>query len=152
MSLGQTLYQMMQDNQSAGQPTDLKTGTVTAVSPLEITINTQMAPLRESVLILTQSVVEKKIPILKHRHQINVLGHSHTTASEGQTADSLTGSYATLYAEDNIVCYEHGKALPVEDGYIILNRALAVGDKVILLRVQNGQKYIVLSRAFEFGG
>ena len=37
----------------------------------------------------------------------------------------------------------------MEDGYIILNRALAVGDEVILLRVQNGQKFIVLSRVFK---
>ena len=161
MSLSGTLYAMMQDNRAAGQPTDWKSGTVTSVDPLEVTINTQMAPLRESVLILTESVVEKKIPVLEHRHHTNSLGHSHT-APEGQTSTDLTGSYPTLYSlysqgaggdqSQNIVCYEHGKPLPVEDGYIILNRKLEVGDKVILLRVQNGQKYIVLSRAFEFGG
>ena len=158
MGLGQTLYQMMQDNQAAGQPTDLKIGTVTGVDPLEITTNTQMAPLRESVLLLTESVVEKKIPVLAHKHYIQTLGHSHT-ASGGQTSTDLTGSYlsesslvssghdGTLQGAD-IVCWEHGQALPVEDGYIILNRKLAVGDKVILLRVQNGQKYIILSRVF----
>lgn len=158
MSLGQTLYQMMQDNQAAGQPTDLKIGTVTGVDPLEITTNTQMAPLRESVLLLTESVVEKKIPVLAHKHYIQTLRHSHT-ASGGQTSTDLTGSYlsesslassghdGTLQGAD-IVCWEHGQALPVEDGYIILNRKLAVGDKVILLRVQNGQKYIILSRVF----
>ena len=51
--------------------------------------------------------------------------------------------------QSNIICYENGQALPVEDGYIILNRALAVGDKVLLLRVQKGQKFIVLSRVME---
>ena len=35
-----------------------------------------------------------------------------------------------------------------EMGYLLLNRSLAVGDKVLLLRVQSGQKYIVLSRLF----
>ena len=32
--------------------------------------------------------------------------------------------------------------------YIILNPALKVGDKVLLLRVQSGQKFIVLSRVY----
>ena len=38
---------------------------------------------------------------------------------------------------------------PVEGGYIILNRGLEAGDKVLMLRVQNGQKFLVLSRVFE---
>ena len=48
-----------------------------------------------------------------------------------------------------MVCYEHGNPLPIRDGYIVLNRALEVGDNVIMLRVQNGQRFIVLSRVFE---
>ena len=158
MSLSQALYQMMQDNQAAGHPTDLRVGTVTSESPLEITTNTQSAPLKGPVLILTESVVEKKIPVLEHRHHINTLGHSHT-CPDGGTSTDLTGSYPTLYSlrsqgadgdqTQNVVCYEHGKPLPVEDGYIILNRKLEVGDKVIMLRVENGQRFIVLSRYFE---
>lgn len=158
MSLSQALYQMMQDNQAAGHPTDLRVGTVTKESPLEITINTQSAPLKGPVLILTEPVVEKKIPVLEHRHHINTLGHSHT-CPDGGTSTDLTGSYPTLYSlrsqgadgdqTQNVVCYEHGKPLPVEDGYIILNRKLEVGDKVIMLRVENGQRFIVLSRVFE---
>ena len=41
--------------------------------------------------------------------------------------------------------------LPVENGFIILNRGLAVGDKVLLLRVQSGQKFIILSRVMKGG-
>lgn len=49
------------------------------------------------------------------------------------------------------VCTENGDPLPVneEEKYVVLNRGLAAGDKVLLLRVQNGQKFIVLSRIFE---
>lgn len=106
-----------------------------------------------------------------HSHTVSGLGHSHSTdeGSTGtgldgsyQTGDSLGGSYATgdalmpdAYTSDkrleNIVCYEDGKALPVEDGYIILNRGLAAGDKVLLLRVMRGQQFIVWSRIFERG-
>lgn len=168
MTLSETLYMMMQQNQRAGQPTDLRTGTVTSTDPLEISINTAMAPLRREVLLLTESVVEKKIPVLTHvhdtsgfahTHQISTLSHSHQY-SGGTTQSALTSSYTTqeslsqdTFTSDQrlseITCYENGQPLPVEGGYIILNRALAVGDRVLLLRVQNGQRYIVLSRVFE---
>ena len=53
MTLAETLFQMMQENQLSGQPADLKTGTVTSTEPLEIATNPQMAPLRREVLYLT---------------------------------------------------------------------------------------------------
>ena len=167
MDLAETLFYMMQKNQEAMQLTDLVTGTVTGVNPLEITINTAMAPLRAPVLLLTESVVEKKIPILSHSHTTSGFSHSHTINTllhqhdynDTPTTTGLSGSYATqnaltadAYTSNDkltdIVCTEHGSALPVEDGYIILNRALAVGDKVLLLRVQHGQRFVVLSRIF----
>ena len=136
MSLLNTLCLINESNQRAGHPTDLRTGTVTSASPLEITINTQMAPLKAPTLILTEAVVEKKIPVLEHTHGI------HDTYTGG-------GSCDPALLESQILCQEHGQALPVEDGYIILNRALEVGDRVLLLRVENGQRFLVLSRVFE---
>ncbi len=136
MELIDMLHQISQQSQEASQPTDLRVGTVTSANPLEISINPNMAPLQAGVLYLTVSVVEKKIPVLQHNHVI------HDTYTGGGTSeDNLLQS--------NIICYENGQALPVEDGYIILNRALTVGDKVLLLRVQKGQKFIVLSRVME---
>ena len=70
------------------------------------------------------------------------------TGSFGSSRE-LTGSYESDTQLDNVVCYENGTALPSEDGYIVLNRALTEGDKVLLLRVQAGQKFIILSRIFE---
>lgn len=138
MELKDVLQQMMQESQRAGQPTDLRIGTVTRANPLEITISTQMAPLRAPVLLLTEAVVEKKIPVVQHAHTVTV-------------QDTYTGGGSAACSTElgNIVCYENGEPLPVEDGYIILNRALAAGDEVILLRVQNGQRFIVLSRVFK---
>ena len=51
----------------------------------------------------------------------------------------------------DIFCLEDGKKLPVKDGYIILNRGLEKGDKVLMLRVCRGQQFIILSRIFERG-
>lgn len=129
MELKDIINYMIENNVRSSQPTDYCTGTVTSTSPLEISINSAMAPIKSGLLILTANVIEKKIPILKHIHII----------SDGSTCMS---------ALDDIVCYENGEALPVENGYIILNRALEVGDKVIMVKVQHGQKFIVLSRAF----
>ena len=160
MNLLDALQMVSAQNQAASQPADIETGTVTGVDPLEITRDTQQQPLRQEVLYLTENVIEKKIPLLQHNHWIDTLEHSHTTA-DGTTSTSLTGEYLTQpYSlvssgfdsneqAQNILCWEHGQTLPVENGFIILNRKLEVGDKVLLLRVLNGQKFVILSRVFE---
>lgn len=132
MTLAEQLYGMMQKSMAASQPTDYCTGTVTSADPLEITTAMSAAPLRRSVLILTEPVVEKKIPVLQH---------THLDSRNGQTTAALKSVQAV----------EAGATLPVEGGYILLNRGLAVGDRVVLLRVLHGQKYLVLSRVFEEG-
>ena len=159
---------MMQENQAASQPAELKIGTVTRTAPLEISINPQMAPLRSGLLYLTSAVVERKIPVLAHSHTTQGLAHSHTTGGLGHTHalngtgtdPALDGSYASSEALEQdsftssqalteLSCLENGAPLPVRDGYILLNRGLETGDRVLMLRVQHGQKFVVLSRLFE---
>ena len=162
MNLAETLYKMMQDSMKAGQLTDFVSGTVTSENPLEITCDATMQVLKASVLILTEPVMEKKIPVLTHKHYISTLTHTHTCPT-GATSPGLTGQYlgedslvsegaSTTLQQEDIVCYENGKALPIEDGYIILNRKLEQDDKVVMLRVNAGQRFIVLSRVFEQEG
>ena len=190
MDLISVLQQVVEGTMDGYGLSDLATGKVTGIDPLEVSIREGMAPLPQEVLWLTAAVVEKKIPVLGHEHitagfrhnheisglghthEVSGLGHSHTT-DEGSTGDALGGSHSTgnalggsyhtgealtqdAYTSDkrleDIVCYEDGKPLPVEDGYIILNRGLEVGDKVMLLRVMRGQQFIILSRIFERSG
>ena len=160
MNLLDALQMVSSQNMSASQPSDLETGTVTGVNPLEVTRDIRQQALRQEVLYLTESVVEKKIPILDHNHYAINLGHTHT-CPDGTTSEALTGRYLTeaysLVSEgydateqtQDIVCWEHGEKLPIEDGFIILNRKLEVGDKVLLWRVLNGQKFVIISRVFE---
>lgn len=147
---------IVQEVVNSSQPTGLQIGTVISVSPLRITVQTGMAPLEPSVLYLTSAVIERKIPLLNHRHKLPELAHSHG----GEVGEDLTGEKYTEYAlqssgssaaqqAQDIVARERGQLLPIENGYIILNRALQVGDKVLLMRVEDGQKFIVLSRVFE---
>ena len=130
MELIDALHQVVGQTMKAAQPADLTVGTVVAVDPLEISINSQMAPLRASVLYLTAAVVERKLSPLQHRHE---------DGDDRQTTEALT----------DVICTEQGNPLPrAADGSILLNRGLTVGDKVLLLRVQRGQKFVVLSRIF----
>ncbi len=171
MDLIDVLHQDMQRAMDAYGMTDLVIGTVTKVDPLEVKDREEVQPIPQEALRLTAAVIEKKIPILTHKHitagfrhghTVSGLGHSHTTEdgstgaaleSEVQTGEGLEQDKFTSDERlDKIVCYEDGKPLPVEDGYIILNRALAVGDKVLMLRVARGQQYIILSRVFEREG
>lgn len=127
--------------------TDLVIGTVTKVNPLEITIDVNMLPIPQEVIYLTESVIEKKIRVDGHIHTIASLAHNHTSG-DGSTGNALTGSYNTETAKETMVILENGQVLPVQDGYIIINKALAVNDKVLMLRVLNGQGFIVISRVF----
>lgn len=147
MELKDALYSMMERSQAAQQPTDLVLGTVLSAAPLQVSISTEMAPLEESVLYRTSAVVERKIPVLSHTHTVTGLGHTHSE-SEGTTGEALSGTYTTSAALENIACLENGAALPVAGGYITLNRGLLAGDKVLLLRVNHGQKFVILSRLY----
>ena len=52
-------------------------------------------------------------------------------------------------AGTNTYCTENGVHLPASGGTVTINESLNVGDKVLLLRVMRGQRFIILSRVFE---
>ena len=60
MELKDAVQQMIQQSQKAAQPTEMQIGTVTSVNPLEITLDTNMAPLTEAVLYLTEPWLKRK--------------------------------------------------------------------------------------------
>lgn len=164
------LHQITESSIRAYGPADLAVGTVTGINPLRVKIREDMDALPEETLWLTAAVVEKKIPVLKHRHmtagfrhvhQLPGLEHGHS-CEEGETGPALSGALQTeaslnqdTFPSDDrleeVVCYEGGKPLPVKDGYILLNRGLETGDRVLMLRVMRGQQFIILSRIFEGG-
>ena len=136
MELIEAMQSVMQRTIRDSDLSDLVIGTVTKINPLQVTEKSVSDPIPAQALLLTEPVIEKKISTLKHSHQIS---------------DSYTGGGTCADALESVKCYENGKALPADAGYIILNRGLAVGDKVLMLRVSGGQRYIVLSRVFEGG-
>ncbi|WP_339295929.1 DUF2577 domain-containing protein [Paenibacillus sp. FSL W7-1279] len=103
----------------AGNPVAIQFGTVISLSPLEVRLD-QRLTLSEAFLIVPESLTRYEID-LHHTHEY--------------TDDSGTGS-STKKTEP---------ALPVKP--IVIRKGLAVGDAVILLRLQGGQKYLVLDKA-----
>lgn len=123
MDLKQAIQQVIKQSVESMQLTDLRIGTVVKTSPLEISINAAMSPLKSDSLYLTQAVQEKKLiaPPLSNLYFL-----------EGENE----------LPHDTVFDDEHQ---PVYD-WADVNRGLKVRDKVLLLRVQKGQKFIVLSR------
>lgn len=145
MELIDSLMQVTEKVIKSKGMTDLVIGTVTKTNPLEVTLVSTMLPLPSAVLELTESVVEKKITVPDHRHDVL---HSHTIA-DTYTGGGTCGTSNVCSTElNNVYCYENGAQLPRENGFIIINKALAINDKVLMLRVLNGQKFIILSRVF----
>ena len=172
MEIADILHAMMEDSLRSYGLADLAVGTVVSVKPLKVKVREYMDALPEETLWLTAAVIEKKIPVLEHFHTTSGFRHSHVlpdlghthSGGEGDTGPALDGTLETedgleqdafdsdkRLLEKEILCYEDGKKLPVKDGFIILNRALEEGDKVLLLRVCRGQQAIILSRIFERG-
>lgn len=140
MELIEVIQSIMQRTIKDSDFADLVIGTVSKVSPLQITEENVSDPIPAQALLLTASVVEKKITTLRHRHSISE-SYPEWNTLEAAIEDALV----------DVTCYEAGKALANEHGYVTLNRGLAVGDQVLMLRVSGGQRYIILSRIFKGG-
>lgn len=155
-------------------PTTFTFGTVTNISPLRVRIDQSTINIEGDSLILTSSVVERKIVIDKHTHDIGDIIAAHTHPFSGAitgesaagavsgTCSGTTSASTELNSQTKVVdtvlsarCVENKDGdhpLPVESDddkiVVTINRALKKGDKVVMLRVSGGQRFIVLSRVF----
>ena len=107
----------------ASNPAKIMYGTVTAVSPLAIKID-QRFTVTEAFLILTKNVRDYEVEI---------------TLDNWVTENKSGGSGESSFAS-------HGHEINGKKKVTIHN-ALKTGDKVILLREQGGQKYVVIDKA-----
>lgn len=102
--------------------TDYTIGTVSKESPLEIKINERIT-LPNSMILLTEVVIEKKLN-LSHFHQIQDStkiedDHKHDISLDTKTSTDTT---------------------------ITIQEGLKEGEKVLLLSVAAGQKFVVISK------
>ena len=105
----------------ATKPAEICFGNVTGINPLRILVEQKMT-LGPAQLVLAQSVMERAVEL----------------TVDWETAETGGGT-----GEEAFSPHSH----PIEGRKrIVVHSGLAVGDDVILLRQQGGQKYIVLDR------
>jgi hypothetical protein len=122
------------------KPVNVYFGTVESASPLKINVEQKMV-LGENQLILARNVTEYTSMVtvqwsteqekIRHRHQL-----SNITDDAG---DKITSAY-TDYQE---VSHDHDIEGTKQ---MTFHNALEKGEEVILIRQQEGQKYVVIDR------
>lgn len=120
-----TIKRAALDAVKASKPVEVCFGKVTSASPLKILVE-QKLPLGEGQLILTRNVTNFKTYITGG----NVKNYYYT----GNDTDGGTA----------LVVPSHVHAIGKVQ--ITVHNGLVVGDEVILIRQQGGQKYIVVDR------
>ena len=114
----------------AENPMGVCHGTVTGLSPLEITTDQKLI-LGEKQLILTNAVRDYTVEMTVD-HVTEVISHGHPVT------DTYTGG-GTAQSVDHSHPYKGRKSFRVHLG-------LKMGEKVILLRCDGGQQFVVLDR------
>lgn len=114
----------------AENPMGVCHGTVTGLSPLEITTDQKLI-LGEKQLILTNAVRDYTVEMTVD-HVTEVISHGHSVT------DTYTGG-GTAKPVDHSHPYKGRKSFRVHLG-------LKMGEKVILVRCDGGQQFVVLDR------
>lgn len=146
MSVVSAIKDVVSDYMGGIDFTDIAIGTVTSTNPLRINIAPDMPDIPTSCIRLTDAVIEKKLVMDNHNHAMPNLSHTHTVLNA--TTSIALGQYNTLNAVQLGTFYTNGYAQEVDSSTntIYLNKGLATGDKVLMLKVLNGQNFIVLSK------
>jgi hypothetical protein len=104
----------------ASNPVAVMFGTVTKTNPLEVNVD-QRFTLTEDFLVVTERVTEY-VQNLQHTHD-------YTDAVGSITLDKTTAP-----------------AQPAGPQNLVIRTGLQAGDSVLLLRIQGGQKYVILDK------
>lgn len=115
----------------ASKPVNVFFGNVVSTNPLKINVEQKMT-LKAPQLILTRNVTTHTIQMIVDHWTEDETEHTHNihdTYTGGGTSDPTTHKHA----------YKGQKTFTVHN-------ELVVGDKVILIREQGGQRFIVIDR------
>ncbi len=144
---------------NASSPAGVIFGTVISVEPLRISVE-QKLELTSEFLILTKNVVDYNV-------SITIEGSTETTslnANHGHSASSDINVSSTIApnTENQTITNTMSGSVEIDPINIglshkhdisgkkscTIHNALKVNDKVILIQVQGGQKYIVLDKVY----
>ncbi len=126
------------DERESSKPVNVFFGAVLSANPLKINVEQKMV-LGEAQLVLARNVTDYSLAVTIDCLTENALRtHSHSVNGTDAGGDdiSLTTGESSLIHNHTI----SGKK------NITVHNSLAVGDKVILIRQQEGQKFVVIDR------
>ncbi len=130
------------------QPTAVLFGVVTATEPLEITVE-QRFVLGMAQLILSRNVTEHtlKVSMAWEVERSGDAKHSHTATvavESGGDPSHTHGATATVETSN----LEHLHEV-IGEKELVIHNALQLEEKVLLVRMQGGQKFLVVDRVVE---
>jgi hypothetical protein len=119
-------------------PMAIMVGTVLSIAPLQVNVE-QRLTLGAAQLLLTNNVVDHDVSVTMDWSTEDIT-HNHGYSGVTGTSDLHTHSYSGA-TQDNT----HGHAV-TGTKIIKVHNALKAGDMVMLLRMQGGQKYLVIDK------
>ena len=128
--MGKSIKMLAKQVIEQGKPCNIEFGTVVSSSPLVIRLS-QKIELTDGFLILTNSVKDHSVDITVSWKTVENK-HKHGNGNNGQPTDEVEHDHAISGVKK-----------------ITIHNGLTVGEKVILLRVQGGQSYVVIDRVDE---
>lgn len=131
VGLVQTIKKAAADAVQAEKPVEVCFGKVTSADPLQILVEQKMT-LGKAQLVLARNVTEFTVEMTVDHLTENETEHTH------DVQDTFTGGGSTS-PTSHLHAYKGRKKFLVHNG-------LVVGEDVILIRQQGGQKYIVWDR------
>lgn len=129
----------------SSKPVNVYFGEVISTSPLKINVEQKMV-LSEAQLILTRNVTNFVTMVMMNWETEESLEAQHKHTLIGNTEDGGDPEHNHVLNRDtNAVNLNHSHILAGEKQIIIQN-ALDIGEQVIMIRQQEGQKFIVVDR------
>lgn len=133
--------QIAKDEIEAGDPMILQTGTVIQVNPIHIRVDDKITHREErGDLILTHLVRDYEVDITVSHSVENINEIKNEKYTKPGKAENPINPMSDLTEHNHT--YKGRKK-------IIMHLALKVGENVLLLRENGGQRYIVLDRVYD---
>ena len=134
--------------------TDVSYATVVSLSPLTLEIQATQLQVSPPVVVLTENVMERKAAIIipeqtesgtVPRKNIDITIPEQCVKTE-ISGESVTIDIPSQNVSVPVPQQEISVAIPQRSFTVTVNPGLAVGDKVMALKANNGQNYIVISK------
>ncbi len=136
--LVEAMKRAARNEREASKPVNVYFGEVVSKSPLKINVEQKMI-LGEAQLIMTRNVTDYVTMVtVNWESEKEKQKHRHDISAQTEEGDALNGKTA-FQSETHTHIVNGQKQITIHNG-------LDVGDEVILIRQQEGQKYVVLDR------